>query len=338
MRFVKVTFFLLAIACLGSQTVRADWSKLNLNSFGWYKDITFVTKDRGWIVGTDGVILSTDDGGKTWQPNKRFTTDALLQIHFTDESTGWMLCERNVYARGDNPISYLRKTTNGGVTWEKVEFTGIKRERVTRMLFAADGRAMAFGEGGIFYRLQPDGVTWKKSTTAIHFVLLDGAFSDGSMGAIVGAGGTIIFTEDGGLTWERTTLIGNTDTKLNAISFGGPKGGWAVGNGGSIFRSNSGARLWRQQPKLTDANLNDIFFSDASHGWIVGDNGVILCTRDGGNSWIDMTTRVTHKLEKVIFHDSKGFAIGHGGTILTYDASNAPNASPGARPTLLKRS
>ncbi len=335
---MKLTFFLLAVACLGSQAVRADWNKVDLKSFGWYKDITFVNKDRGWIVGTDGVILSTDDGGKTWQPNKRFTTDALLQIHFTDESTGWMLCERNIYARGDNPISYLRKTTNAGVTWEKIEFSGIGRERVTRMLFAADGRAMAFGEGGIFYRLQPDGITWKRSTTAIHFVLLDGAFTDGSLGAIVGAGGTIIFTEDGGLTWERTTLLGNTDTKFNAISFGGPKGGWAVGNGGAIFHSNGGARLWReQQPKLTDSNLNDIFFSDASRGWIVGDDGIILRTRDGGNSWSEMESKVTHKLERIVFHEGRGFAVGHGGTLLIYDDAT-PKEDPSRKPTLLKRS
>src|SRR5205085_6724728 len=120
--------------------------------------------------------------------NKRFTTDAIIQIQFTDDATGWMLCERNVYARGNNPISYLRKTSNGGVTWEKVEFEDIGRERVTRMLFGSDGRGLAFGEGGIFYRLQEDGLTWKKSQSMIHFVLLDGAFTGtAGLGAIVGA-------------------------------------------------------------------------------------------------------------------------------------------------------
>jgi len=338
MRLTKAAILLTLSICL-VQTAFADWNKLNLNSFGWYKDITFVTKDRGWIVGTDGVILSTDNGGATWQPNKKFTTDALLQIHFTDESTGWMLCERNIYARGNNPISYLRKTTNGGVTWEKVEFQGIGRERVTRLLFGPDGRAMAFGEGGYFYRLQEDGLTWKRSSTAIHFVLLNAALTaDAGLGAIVGAGGTILCTEDAGLTWEKSTLIGNTDAKFNAISFAGSKGGWAVGNGGTIFRSNAGARLWREQPKVTASNLNDVYFTDASRGWIVGDDGTILRTRDGGASWVEMNSRVTHKLERIVFHEGRGFAIGHGGTVLIYDDGPAKTEDPRSKPTLLRRS
>lgn len=338
MRVLKFTTLLLIAVAFASQTTRADWHKVSMNSFAWYKDITFVNKDRGWIVGTDGTILSTDNGGQTWQPNKRFTTDAIIQIQFTDDSTGWMLCERNVYARGNNPISYLRKTTNGGVTWDKVEFEDIGRERVTRLLFSPDGRATAFGEGGIFYKLQEDGLTWKKSHTMIHFVLLDGAFAgNAGLGAIVGAGGTIMFTDDGGLTWEKATLIGNTDAKFNAISFGGPKGGIAVGNNGSIFRSNGGARLWREQPQVTASNLNDVFFADSSRGWAVGDSGTIIRTRDGGNTWTEMNSLVTHKLEKIAFNAGRGFAIGFGGTILIYDDAPAKQEDPSGKPTLQRR-
>lgn len=317
-------------------SANADWSRVRTNSFAWYKDISFVNKDRGWIVGTDGVILSTDDGGESWQPNQRFTTDTILQIHFTDASTGWMLCERNFYARGKNPVSYLRKTTNGGVKWEKVEFEDIGRERVTRLLFSPDGRATAFGEGGYFYKLQEDGTTWKKFSLAVHFLLLDGAFTGDSLGAIVGAGGTVMFTEDGGLTWDKATLIGDTDAKLNAVSIPSKKGGWAVGNRGKIFRSNGGARLWREQPQITAVNLNDVFFTDSAQGWVVGDDGTILRTRDGGNSWSEMNSRVTHRLEKVVFNGEKGFAIGYGGTVLKYD-DRVITTDPGQKPTLQKR-
>ena len=49
---------------------------------------------------------------------------------------------------------------------------------MTKLLFNKWGGATAFGEGGMFYKLQEDGVTWKQSHTAIHFLLLDGAFGD----------------------------------------------------------------------------------------------------------------------------------------------------------------
>ena len=86
--------------------------------FAWFRDIFFVDQNKGWIVGSDGVMLSTEDGGQTWVQTRKFTTDAFLQIYFTNETTGWLLCERNIYARGANATSYLRKTTDGGRTWD----------------------------------------------------------------------------------------------------------------------------------------------------------------------------------------------------------------------------
>lgn len=339
MRVAKIIFLLLIGACLGSPAAGADWVKQSTNSFAWYRDIEFVTKERGWIVGTDGVMLTTDDGGRSWQPRQRTTTDTILQVHFTDESTGWLLCQRNVYARGRDPLSYLQKTTNGGRTWEKIEFQDAGRERVTRLLFGANERAMGFGEGGYTYQLQDDGVTWKRFSLAIHFLLLDGAYDGDNIGAVVGAGGTVMFTEDGGLTWGSATLIGDTDAKLNAIAFSGATKarGWAVGNGGKIFRSNAGAKLWRQQPQITSANLHDVHFTNASNGWIVGDEGLILRTRDGGNTWTQASSGTTHKLEKIVFHDGRGFAIGHGGTILVYDDSVRNADTPREKPVLQKR-
>lgn len=326
---------ILVILC-GIQTANAEWVKQNTNSFAWFKDIFFVNQSKGWMVGTDGVILSTDDGGTTWVQARKFTTDAFLQIHFVNETNGWLLCERNVYTRGANPTSYLRRTTDGGRSWEKVEFQDGGRERVTRMLFHSDGRASAFGEAGIFYGLQEDNKSWKKSQTAIHYVLLDGAFSDDTVGAIVGTGGTIMFTEDSGFTWEKASLLGDADTKFNSVFFAGQKGAWAVGSRGRIFRSNGGGRLWRQQRSGVTANLNDVYFISPTSGWAVGDNGVIVRTRDGGNTWIDVASRTTHKLEKIVFAGGRGWVIGFGGTVLTYDGGPS-TTDRGTKPILMKR-
>lgn len=311
---------------------RADWHKRNLNTFAYFRDIFFVNQSKGFIVGSDGVIMTSDDGGATWSMRPKFTTDAFLQVYFTDENTGWLLCERNVYNRGKEPTSYLRKTTDGGRNWEKIEFEDAGRERVTKMLFRPDGSARAFGEGGIFYKLQDDRLTWKRYRTAIHFLLLDGAYSDNAVGAIVGAGGTIMFTEDNGLTWDKATLLGDTDTRFNAIYFGGAKeGAWAVGSKGRIFYSNGGARLWRQQPSTVTADLNDVTFTSATDGWAVGESGIIVRTRDGGKSWFDVRSNVTHSLQRVLFNNDRGWAIGFGGTLLYYNdlpAITGPNTKP----------
>jgi photosystem II stability/assembly factor-like uncharacterized protein len=324
------------ILAYGFYSANAEWVRQNTNSFAWFHDVFFVNQSKGWIVGADGVMLSTENGGQTWTQNSKFTTDTFLQIYFTSETTGWLLCERNIYARGVNASSYLRKTTDGGRTWERIEFLDGGRERVTHLLFDKNGGGTAFGEGGIFYKLQEDGTSWKKSRTAIHFLLLDGAFSDGPIGAIVGTGGTILFTEDSGLTWEKASLLGDLDPRFNAVAFAGEKSIIAVGTKGKIFRSNGGGRLWRQINSGTTANLNDVYFTDAANGWAVGDNGIIARTRDGGKTWVDGNSPATHNLEKVLFMGNRGWAVGFGGTVLTYNPAAAKTES-GDKPTLQKR-
>ncbi len=329
---LKISVLVLIAVCC--QTANAEWVRQNTNSFAWYRDVFFLDHKKGWIVGSDGVMLATDDGGNSWIQAKKFTTDSFVQIYFENETTGWVLCQRNIYARGSNATSYLRRTTDGGRTWEIVEFQDGGRERVTKMLFHEDGRATAFGEGGIFYGLQEDRTSWKKSQTAIHYLLLDGGFANETVGAIVGAGGTIMFTEDAGFTWEKATLLGDLDTRFNAVDFAG-KGAWAVGSKGRIFRSN-GARLWRQVNSGVTANLNGVYFTSQTNGWAVGDNGVIVRTRDGGTTWMDEKSKTSHKLEKVIFSNGRGWAIGFGGTVLTYD-EGVRNRDTGSRPVLMKR-
>jgi photosystem II stability/assembly factor-like uncharacterized protein len=327
--------FVAALLLCAASAANAEWQKQNLNTFAWFRDVFFLDHANGWIVGGDGVLISTSDGGTTWTQTRKFTADNFVQVHFTSATDGWILCERNVFNRGKEPVSYLRRTTDGGRTWGKVEFEDAGRERVTKLLFGKDGSARAFGEGGIFFKLQDDGVTWKRSKTAIHFVLRDGMFSDETIGAIVGAGGTIMFTEDGGLTWQKATLLGDIDTRFNAVYFAGRSGAWAVGTQGRIFRSTGGGRLWRQQNSTVTANLNDVWFTSDNNGWAVGDSGIIVRTRDGGKTWYDEKPPVLHKLERIVFHNGRGFAIGMGGTLLRYDDRSA---DPGTKPTLMKRS
>lgn len=329
-RFSALTFILLV---LGIQTVNAEWVRQRSKSFAWLRDVQFVSESKGWIVGTDGVILSTTDGGATWAQVPKFTTDTFRQIYFTDENGGWILCERNVYTRGQNATSYLRKTSDGGNTWERIEFEDAGRQRVTKLLFNSKGRGTAFGEGGLFYKLQEDGRTWKASKSAIHFLLLDGAFGGGGNGAIVGAGGTILFTEDDGLLWDKASLLGKNDSRFNSIFFQSDKLGWAVGNGGAIVATTGGGRLWRVQESGVETNLNDVFFTNSRDGWAVGDDGAILSTRNGGKQWTDINSRVKHRLERVYFYGNKGWIVGFGGTILSYsDNGGSTESKPAIRP------
>ena len=312
--------FVLILCLAFFQTAEARWTKQNSGTLAWLRSVYFSDQNKGWVVGSKGTYLTTDNGGKNWKQDKTITKDDIRDVYFSDKENGWLLCERNIYNLGNQPVSYLMKTFDGGASWETFNFAEGK-DRIARFFFAADGSGFAAGENGAFLSLQNDKKTWKKISLPVRYLMLGGKFSDNLHGILAGGGGTIIFTEDGGLSWNQTKIAGDQKTKISSVFFVDRKMGWAAGEAGKMFFTNTGGRLWIEQDSNIAENLSDIFFVNSDEGFVVGDGGIILHTTTGGNVWSVVTTDVRHKLEKVFFVEKKGFAVGFGGTILTYDAS-----------------
>jgi photosystem II stability/assembly factor-like uncharacterized protein len=314
----KILVCFLLLICF--QTANAEWQKQKSNTLAWLRDVYFLNEKTGWITGSGGTFLETKDGGETWRQTDKFTNDAILQVYFADERNGWLLCERDVYNRGASMPSYVLRTRDGGAKWEKLEFAVSGRERIAKLLFDPKGAIVtAFGEGGAFFSLAEDGKTWKKTETAIKYLLLDGMFSGETSGAVVGAGGTVLFTENGGASWNKANVFAAQSAKLRSVFFINQKTGWSVGANGVILQTLSGGKTWRELKSGTTKDLNDVFFLNSAEGFTVGDEGLILQTTTAGNVWNPVNSNARHRLEKVFFTGKKGWAVGFGGTILRYN-------------------
>ncbi|MGI8467600.1 MAG: WD40/YVTN/BNR-like repeat-containing protein [Pyrinomonadaceae bacterium] len=330
----KISVLLLCFVFL--QTANAAWTKQNSGTFAWLHSIYFVNEKQGWITGSNGTFLKTSDGGLTWKQTKKFTEDNLRDVYFSDAQNGWLLCERDIYGGGEFSPSYLLKTSDGGETWEKITVTGESRERITRFFFSKDGNGFAVGEAGAIWAMTDDKKIWKKTSLPVRYLMLDGKFADNTHGALVGGGGTILFTEDDGLSWNPAAVSGGNIGKLNSIFFINQRIGWTVGASGKILFTNNGGKFWHEQNSNISKNLSDIFFINTAEGWATGDDGTILHTTTAGNIWNAEETGITHKLERVVFVGQKGFAVGFGGTILNYDRTQNGEPLKG-KPRLQKR-
>ena len=51
--------------------------------------VNFLDASNGWIAGNYGVLLSTNDGGVTWQRQASNTIYSLKEIYFRDVNNGW---------------------------------------------------------------------------------------------------------------------------------------------------------------------------------------------------------------------------------------------------------
>lgn len=330
-----VKIFIFVLIFIFAQTVKAEWVRQESNTLSWLYDIHFVNENTGWIVGSNGEFLKTVNGGKTWERQRKFTDNNLKGVYFSDEKNGWLLCERNIYGLGTDSPSYLLKTTDGGINWQRVDFVGSKqRRRITNIFFSSNNFGLALGESGAVFAMEDGKSDWNLKPPPVRYLLVDGVFTDDFHGTIVGGGGTILFTEDAGVSWKPASVWGRSETKLNSVFYLNNYIGWAVGDEGKIFQTVSSGKRWRLQKSNVSKNLNDVVFINTAEGWAVGDEGTILHTTTAGNVWKQMETKTQHKLEKVFFVGNKGWAIGFGGTILFCEAGNS---SQSKRPKLKNR-
>lgn len=310
------------------------WTRQPTASLAWLHSVFFVDQNRGWAVGSRGSLLSTSDGGRSWQKSKP-TEDSIRDVYFSDELNGWLVCERNIYELQSNsePRAYLMKTSDGGGHWKRVNMRGADFDgRLMRAIFTRAGRGWAFGEGGALYATHDSGSNWIKLQAPTRYLLLGGSFIDENSGWLVGAGGTILQTSDGGETWHRSQLPATTQVRFNATSFVDARLGWAVGSGGSIYRTTNGGRSWQSQISGVTLDLFDVKFLDAVEGWAVGNEGIVLHTTDGGMHWLSERSPTPHPLERIFFTDrSHGWAVGFGGTIISYGDSSARAEAPRLR-------
>jgi len=74
---------------------------------GTYNDVFFLNEHEGWIVGNNGVIGQTINGGNSWPSQTNPDPNSLYGVFFLNENIGWA-----IGAQGT-----ILKTTNSGDTW-----------------------------------------------------------------------------------------------------------------------------------------------------------------------------------------------------------------------------
>jgi photosystem II stability/assembly factor-like uncharacterized protein len=106
---------------------------------------------------------------------------------------------------------------------------------------------------------------------------------DAERAVVVGYGGKILMTEDGGRTWQRRPS--GTRRALYNVDFVDDDNGWISGQDGVILRTKDGGKTWKKQKSGTTLYLFGLDFVDANEGWVVGDQATYLHTIDGGETW-----------------------------------------------------
>lgn len=276
------------------------WTLQNPTSTVAISGARFLDEHTGWLIGTNGVILTTTDGGKRWSPQRSGTDRNLYSVSFIDAQRGWIVGEGGT----------ILGTSDGGRTWTP-------RDQII-------GLARATG------RLPAD-----LPVTVVHFVSpTTGYVSTGVSEMKYDNGntrytGVLLITTDGGETWKPKNMDGDhlyrvatlingftvilTVTDISDVDTGEPvqpswtiisplpddyafagtvfldqQVGWAIGNQGvnlgAVFKTEDGGHTWDIQWK-SPRSLTGLSFVSPLRGWVAGEYGAVYRTDDGGVSW-----------------------------------------------------
>lgn len=322
-----ITLAVLAWAAL-EQTPRPDWRAPDAGWWDWLKypleDNAFRRNpnDHGlqqvyahsdgqhaWVVGMNGTILMTSDGGATWSAQSSRTKNDLLAIQMgSDGRNGWVVGFDGT----------ILSTRNGGVAWhEQVSKT---RENLFSIHIGQDDRrAWTVGTNGIILVTRDGGASWQQQISHTNDTLRAIQMrANGREGWIEGRSGTKLVTSDGGASWL-VRGVGSSEL-LRAVQLNiEDHKGWAVGVQGEVLATRDGGATWRTLVNDTDDLLRSIRMSaDGRKGWVVGWNGIILRTLDSGTTWSKQASGTRESLNDILMVEdrSQGWAVGDKGTIL----------------------
>ncbi len=264
--------------------IALPWSfPMNWNS------VSFADKLNGVIAGSN--VITTTDGGETWQP----------EFYSYDKN---FLCALSLYSNyiyvGDDS-GYVYRTIDSGKTWssEKISKYPIRSIFLFRGTWIFGLPLYALTSHSIMTKyLFPDTPSWIEKELAFFDGLGSEALSGescngGGSAFIVGVQGdwraapVILRKKMSDTSWSSANLSPSLNGELRGVSAPSSNVIYACGSSGLMFKTTDGGDNWILHSVPTSQSLNSIYFFNDTRGFAVGDSGTILFTSNGGVTGIE---------------------------------------------------
>ena len=239
----------------GGKTWHVQYSPNTSASYG-FPDISFVNESVAYAPG-----YKSTDGGDSWQlQNAKLNKFPFIpkDVHFFNEGTGLVA--------GYSDCGEIYKTQDSGATWYKT-YVPYDTWEIYEMHFPTSGigyavsRYYGFGEAAEVLKTTDGGENWFSIYLDHNQNFFNALFCpDTSTCYLVGNKGLIMYSADGGNTWERQNS--GTQEDLFDIRFYDKYTGYVTGRNGTILKTTNGGKSAIREGHYT--NVSQIFPNPSS--------------------------------------------------------------------------
>ncbi|MBS1903679.1 MAG: T9SS type A sorting domain-containing protein [Bacteroidetes bacterium] len=322
--------------------------------------VNFADSLTGMVVGEEGNAFKTTDGGNTWLPMNIGGSEQLYGVLMVDHNLALVCGGASSFSSlritRDGGATWKPYSGELGVGAIKnirmlrpdfIVFVGangtyyVSRDSARTFLqyqlpyqndlndvcFLDELHVVAVGGPSRYLVGSSDqGAHWRALDTN-NFTLgaaqLNGVDSKDPHAVVaVGDFGELLYSSDGGDTWNRSDF--GALTSLKGVSMYSATSGLVVGQDGVIMRTTDGGASWEFLPRRPEIRtLRTVrMMPDGSTGFAAGGYGSILFTRDSGHTWNPVESgTIAGLLAAVLNADGRGYIVGEMGTLLrTTDA------------------
>ena len=295
----------------------SPWQPVALATKANPLDVAFTDTSHGFLVGSNRLILETNDGGASWAERALDLPEEenfrLISIDFRGEE-GWIAGQPGL----------LLHTTDRGQNWSRLFLdTKLPGEPYLITALGPNQAELATNVGAI-YETRDGGTNWQAEVEdAAGAVRELRRFNDGRYVSVSSLGNFFSTWDPGQGTWQPHQRI--SSQRLQSMGFQPDGSLWMLARGAQIRFNPAGGNVeeWGKAviPITNGFGYLDMAWAPDGSIWTGGGSGTLLVSADGGKSWQKdpVGGQQPSNFTRISFGaDGKGFVLGERGSLLRW--------------------
>jgi len=300
-----------------SMAASSPWQSVPLDTKSNPLDVAFSDRRHGFLVGSNRLIMETNDGGASWQERSLALPEEdnfrLISIDFIGKE-GWIVGQPGL----------LLHSTDGGANWNRL-FLDTKLPGEPYLITALGGNTAELATNvGAIYRTEDGGKSWQALVGDAAGAVRDlRRGPDGRYVSVSSLGNFFATWQPGQADWTVHQRV--SSQRLQAMGFQPDGNLWLVARGAQV-RFNAepdNVEAWGPAiiPITNGYGYLDLAWDPKGDLWTGGGSGTLLSSQDGGETWRKDpvgSQQPTNFTRIAVLPDGKAFVLGERGNLLRW--------------------